>query len=78
MKVYKIFAEHENKMVSGFSFQNDPQYSKNGLIYYKKSLAEADLQICQSYKNNFRDKPSRKTKKNDILFVIKTYEMTEI
>ena len=71
MEVYKIYAKHEDKMVHKFSRGWRPVYTKNGMLYYSKNVAEKNLAKCNEFKADSKN-PSY------FEFELRTYEMTEV
>lgn len=70
MEVYKIFASHENSMVQKFSRGWMPTYTKNGMLYYSKNVAEKNLAKCNEFKDSNKNY-------SYMDFEIITYDMIE-
>jgi len=71
MTVYKIYAEHEDKMVESFMRGFMPKYTKYGMLYYSENIANKNLDKCNEFKNS-------NERYNHYNFVLKTFEMVEI
>lgn len=78
MLVYKIYAKHEDKMVEKFYRGYIPTYTKNGMLYYSKNIAEKNLAKCEEYKADCIKNENMITTEESMTFELKTYEMKEI
>ena len=71
MRVYKIYAKHEDKMVQKFVRGWMPTYTKQGILYYSENVALKNLDKCNEFKNS-----SERYKNQE--FILKTYNLEEI